>query len=180
MKRPSALLLTLLFALATLPLSASMAGELSTVINGKSFHLNSTHQWNEDNYGIGFEYSIDTQSRWKKVIMANGFRDSNNAMSYMAGAGLHRRLLQMERLSGFYVDVGINAFMMTREDINDNKPFPGALPSLSVGNRYAGFNFTYLPRKMVKRAFDGRRIDPTISGVLFVQLKVNFGQVFHH
>ena len=157
-----------------------MAGELSTVINGKSFHFHSDKRWNENNYGIGFEYAFHTESRWKKVVMANGFRDSNNAMSYMAGAGLYRRLLQTERFSGFYGDAGINAFMMTRDDINDNKPFPGMLPSLSIGNRYAGFNFTYLPRQMMKQAYAGRRIDPGISGVLYVQLKVNIGQILDH
>ena len=180
MKLSTAVFLTLLAAISTSPLSTSMAGELSTVINGKSFHLNSEYQWNEKNYGLGFEYSFDTKSRWRKAVMVNGFRDSNNTMSYMAGGGLHYRVLQSERFSGFYVDAGIIAFMMTREDINGNKPFPGALPSLSLGNRYAGFNFTYLPREMVKQAYAGRRIDPNISGVLYVQLKVNIGQILHH
>ena len=66
--------------------------------------------------------------------MVNGFLDSNEDMSYMAGAGLHRTLFATDRLNGFYVDAGINAFVMTRTDVNDNRPFPGAVPSLSVGS----------------------------------------------
>ena len=67
------------------------AGEVSTVINGKAYHIGSKRDWNEENYGLGFEFQLDTQSRWKRVFMANGFRDSNKNTSYVAGGGLHRR-----------------------------------------------------------------------------------------
>ena len=60
----------------------------------------------------------------------------------MAGFGLHRNLYQTDRLNGFYVDAGINAFVMTRKDVNDNRPFPGMLPSLTVGNEVVGVNLT--------------------------------------
>lgn len=59
--------------------------------------------------------------------MINGFRDSSNDMSYMAGAGLHRNLYATEGLNGLYVDAGIDAFVMTRTDVSDNGPFPGAV-----------------------------------------------------
>ena len=121
--------------LATLPVTTAVAGDLSIVINGRSHHFDSSYDWNENNLGLGFEYQFESTSRWKKIVMANGFRDSVNRMSYMAGAGLHRRLLETHRFSGFYIDAGINAFIMTRRDINDNKPFPGVLPSVSFGNR---------------------------------------------
>ena len=105
--------------------------------------------------------------------MANSFRDSNDGMSYMAGGGLHRRLFETERLAGFYVYAGLNAFLMTREDVNDNKPFPGVLPSLTVGNRNVGMNLTYLPRQAVEETTNSTVVDPTISGIVFLQVKVN-------
>lgn len=173
MKTSKIALFTVGLLLATFSLaSAATAGELSTIINGKSYHINSTYDWNEDNYGIGAEYVFSTESRWKKSIMVNGFRDSTDAMSYMAGAGLHRRLIDSKRLAGFYFDAGLTAFVMTREDVDDNKPFPGILPSLSFGNRYAGFNMTYLPKQAVQTMVDGEIADPGIKGVVFLQFKV--------
>jgi len=105
--------------------------------------------------------------------MANGFRDSNEEMSYMAGGGLHRNLFETDRLRGFYVDAGLNAFLMTRKDVNDNRPFPGILPSLTVGNQYVGFNLTYMPRQAVQKLYDKELADETISGIVFLQFKVN-------
>jgi hypothetical protein len=177
MKILNAARITLISLLVTVPLSSALGGELSAVFNGKSIHVNASEDWNDDNYGLGFEYQFTTQSRWKKVVIANGFRDSNEEMSYMAGAGLHRTLYSTDRLNGFYLDAGVNAFLMTRKDVNDNKPFPGALPSLTIGNRYAGVNLTYLPKKAVEKLYDARMEDDTISGIVFLQLKVNFGQV---
>lgn len=157
--------------------SIVLAGDLSAIINGKSYHVNSTYDWNENNYGIGLEYEFATESRWKKTILANGFLDSNDAMSYMAGAGLHRRLIDTDRLAGFHFDAGLTAFVMTREDVNGNKPFPGILPSLTIGNRYAGFNLTYLPKVAIQEMLEARVDDPTISGIIFVQFKVPLGRI---
>ena len=152
-----------------------MAGELSAVINGKSFHLGASEDWNEDNYGLGLEYEFASESRWKSRLMVNGFRDSSDNMSYMAGGGMHRNLFATERLRGFYVDAGINAFLMTRKDVNDDRPFPGILPSLTVGNEYAGINLTYLPRQAVEKLYDTQMTDESMSGIVFLQVKVNFG-----
>lgn len=171
------MILVSIILLATVPATTAVAGDLSVVINGRSHHFDSSYDWNENNYGLGFEYRLETTSRWKKIVMANGFRDSVNKMSYMAGAGLHRRLLETHRLSGFYIDAGINAFLMTRKDFNDNKPFPGVLPSLSFGNRYGGFNLTYLPAKAIQDMVNANFVDPTISGILFVQFKLSISQL---
>ena len=166
----------LLALLLTVPVSAN-AGSLSAVLNGKAFHLNSSRDWNEDNVGLGFEYAFASESRWRKILMANAFRDSDDNMSYMAGAGLHRRLLQSERLQDFYIDAGINFFVMTRKDYNDNRPFPGILPSMTVGNRHMGFNMTYLPKKFVEEAMNTDIVDPKLRGVLFLQFKVNIDRL---
>ena len=169
--------LALLSLLILFPVSSVMAGGLSAVINGKSIHVDASENWNDDNTGLGFEYQFPTESRWKKQLMVNGFRDSSEEMSYMAGGGIHRNLFATERFNGFYVDAGINAFLMTREDVNDNRPFPGALPSLSFGNRYAGFNVTYLPKKAVEIMTDAQMSDATISGIVFVQFKIGINQL---
>ena len=109
--------------------------------------------------------------------MANAFRDSTNSMSYMAGAGLHRRLYETERLSGFYISAGLNAFVMARDDVDGSRPFPGILPSVSIGNEKVGFNLTYLPRQAVETTTSSTIVDPTISGILFVQFKISLDQL---
>ena len=161
-----------LFSLALIaPFASAIAGELSAVINGKSFHLGASKDWNEANYGLGLEYQFESESRWKSRLMANGFRDSNEQMSYMAGGGLHRELYSTDRLKGFYVDAGINAFLMTRQDVNDNRPFPGLLPSVTLGNDHVGLNLTYLPKKAVEEIYDHRMTDKSMSGIVFLQFK---------
>ena len=108
---------------------------------------------------------------WKKVAMANGFHDSTNNMSFMAGAGLHRRIYESDKLAGFSIYAGLNAFLMTRDDIGGSKPFPGILPRVSIGNEKLGFNLTYLRRKAVETTTNANIIDPTVSGILFLQFK---------
>ncbi|MDH3578478.1 MAG: hypothetical protein OEO71_11770 [Gammaproteobacteria bacterium] len=177
MKRLNAARLTLLALLVVAPASSALAGNFSAVLNGRSIHVDATENWNEDNVGLGLEYQFATESRWKKQVMVNGFRDSNDDMSYMAGAGLHRTLFATDRLNGFYVDAGINAFLMTRTDVNDNRPFPGAVPSLSIGNRHMGLNLTYLPVKAVESLLDVRMMDDTVSGLFFLQFKVDISRL---
>jgi len=157
--------------------STANAGTFNAVINGKSYHFNSTYEWNESNLGLGIEHEFDSTSAWRTTVMANAFRDSTDSMSYMAGGGLHRRLFETERMSGFYISAGLNAFVMTRSDVGDNRPFPGILPSVSIGNEKVGFNLTYLPRKAVEATTDSTIADPTISGILFIQFKVSLDQL---
>lgn len=160
-----------------LPVGTTFAGEISTVINGKSFHVGSHETWNEKNYGLGIEYHFDSASKWKPVIMANGFRDSHDNMSYMAGGGLHRNMFTSERLHGAYVDLGLNAFLMTRVGVNGGNPFPGALPSLTVGNRYIGINLSYLPKAAIKRLTPKDSMDKNMKGVVFVQFKMSMSRL---
>ena len=162
MKKRSSLHI-LLAAILAFSSSPAFAGKLNAVINGKSYHFNSSYEWNENNYGFGLEHEFTQRSAWKKVAMANGFRDSTNNMSYMAGAGLHRRIYETDRLSGFYVYAGLNAFLMTREDVNNNRPFPGILPSISVGNENVGLNLTYLPKQAIEQSTNTTMMDPTLS-----------------
>jgi hypothetical protein len=168
--------LGLLAQLLTLSSSPAWAGKSHAIVNGKSYHFNSSYQWNENNYGFGLEHEFEQKSAWKKVVMANGFRDSTDNMSYMAGAGLHRRLYETDKLAGFYVYAGLNAFVMTRADTGGD-PFPGILPSVSVGNDKFGVNLTYLPRQAVEATTSSHVVDPTLSGILFLQFKVSLDQL---
>ncbi|MGB5257730.1 MAG: hypothetical protein WBN07_10030 [Woeseiaceae bacterium] len=168
----------LLALLVAAPSSSAWAGgNFSAVLNGRSIHVDSSHDWNENNAGLGLEYQFRSDSRWKKHVMVNGFRDSNEDMSYMAGAGLHRTLFASEAFNGFYVDAGVNAFLMTRQDVNGNRPFPGAVPSVTIGNNRFGMNLTYLPVKAVEKMIDARFMDDTVSGIFFLQFKVNVSQL---
>ena len=166
-----------LFLILSLTCTPASAGTLSAVVSGKSYHFNSTYDWNENNYGFGLEHQFEQKSAWRTIAMANGFRDSTDNMSYMAGAGLHRRLFETNKLDGFYVYAGLNAFIMTRDDVDNSKPFPGILPSISVGNDKVGFNLTYMPKKAVEEATSSRMVDPTLSGILFLQFKVSMDQL---
>ena len=177
MNKSNVLLLCAVAVLAALPGSPAFAGKFSAVVNGKSYHFNSTYDWNDNNFGLGIEHEFDSKSAWRTTVMANGFRDSTDNMSYMAGAGLHRRLFETEQFSGFYIYAGLNAFVMTRDDVGNSKPFPGILPSVSIGNEKVGFNLTYLPRQAVEITTQSNVVDPTISGILFVQFKVSLDQL---
>ena len=172
-----AMLSSLVALFLVLAAPAAVAGKTSAIINGKSYHFNSSYDWNENNYGFGVEYEFEQKSAWKKIVMANSFRDSTGEMSYMAGAGLHRRIYETDALAGFHVYAGINAFLMTREDLNGSEPFPGILPSITIGNDHMGFNLTYLPRKAVEETVNAAIVDPTISGILFLQFKVSLEQI---
>lgn len=153
------------------------AGTVNAIINGRSHHVGASHDWNENNVGLGVEYQFDSTTRWKASAMANGFRDSNNEMSYMAGGSVHRRLVESPRLGGFYLDAGITAFLMTREDVNAGRPFPGVLPSIAIGNRYAGFNLAYMPEAGVRAMTNAQFEDPTLKGVLYLQLKFSLDRL---
>lgn len=155
--------------------SPAAADQLSMIINGKSFHLGAEHRWNEDNRGVGFEYDFSQRSHWIVSGVINGFRDSLDNMSYMAGAGLRRRFFETDRLAGLYFDAGIVAFLMSRQDINDNQPFPGILPMVTLGNRHVGLNLTYVPEMAVHEIARADEVDPNIKGVLFLQAKIALG-----
>jgi palmitoyl transferase len=160
-------------------LASGNRGKLDVLINGKSYHVNSKYDWNETNLGLGLEYELSGSSRWIKSINASAFRDSLDNMSYMAGAGLKRRLLASDRFGRMDLDAGIMAFVMARRDNNDNNPFPGLLPVLSAGNRYAGVNLTYLPKKVVHDIAHANVVDPTIGGVFFMQFRLRLHRFGH-
>lgn len=166
-----------LWHLLTVPLlfllfgAAAKAQNWDVVLNGKAIHLNSSKDWNEENWGLGFEREFDRQARWVKVAVGNAFVDSNEEMSYMAGGGIKRRFRPGSIGNGLYVDVGVIGFMMSREFHDGTHTFPGLLPALTVGSRRMALNLTYLPQEWANKATNMSRSDPTADGIIFLQLK---------
>jgi hypothetical protein len=142
------------------------------VLNGRAVHMNASKDWNEDNWGLGVEREfVSNTSRWVKVALANGFQDSMGDPSYMAGGGLKRRF--RPGADDFYVDLGGIAFLMTREKVNGNRPFPGVLPAATFGFKRVALNLTYLPESIADRVTNSRTFDPSMHGVFFLQLKLD-------
>ena len=151
----------LLFTLLLLPVQNISAENVYLVLNGKSIHTQKKQgiNFNEKNFGAGFQYEMDGISRhWKPFINAGGFNDSFNKPSYYVGGGVFHRF---KPLQNFNLDAGVTAFMMTREDVNDNNPYPAVLPMMSVGTNTAALNITYIPD-----------IDGVSDELWFFQLKI--------
>jgi hypothetical protein len=159
------------FGLSSHDADAQSNSAWDVVLNGRSVHMNAGEQWNEDNWGLGIEREFKSASPWVKVALANGFKDSLGNPSYMAGGGLKRRFHM--RSDDLYVDLGGIAFMMTRDGVNGDAPFPGLLPAATVGFKRVALNLTYLPEAMVDRVTNSKVHDPSMEGVFFLQLKLD-------
>lgn len=166
-------LLTVPFVFGVFFTVTAQAQDWDVVLNGKAMHLNSSKDWNEENWGLGFEREFDRQARWVKVAVGNAFVDSNEAMSYMAGGGIKRRFRPGSITNGLYVDLGVIGFMMSREFRDGTRIFPGLLPALTVGTRRVAVNLTYLPQQWANKATNMSRSDPTADGIVFLQLKLD-------
>lgn len=154
-------------------ISTANAGQWDIVLNGKSFHVDGDRDWNESNWGLGFEHEFNPEARWVKLTLANGFIDSEDEISYMGGGGLKRRFRMPVGERRVHVDVGAIGFFMTRHDVNNNKPFPGILPAVTVGTRNFAVNLTYLPGQAAERVANARTADPNLDGIVFIQFKLN-------
>lgn len=147
--------------------SSVWAGNLSAVINGKAIHIDppAGSNYNESNWGIGVQYDFEPlKKHWIPFVTASEFRDSNKNLSYYAGGGFMRRypLFDSDTL---YAEVGAVAFVMKREQFNDDKPFLGVLPAFSVGTERIAVNMTFIPK-----------IDPKMTALWFFQLKVSLSR----
>ena len=150
----------------------SSDGAWDVVFNGRAVHMNAAKNWNEDNWGLGVEREFaSATSRWVKLALVNGFQDSMGDPSYMAGGGLKRRF--RPGADDFYVDIGGIAFLMTRERVNGNRPFPGLLPAATFGFKRVALNVTYLPESVSDRVTNSKTHDPSMHGVFFLQLKLD-------
>ena len=148
-------------------------GDWGIVINGRSVHLNAEKHWNEDNWGLGFEKEFNSSSRWVATAVANAFKDSMDNPSYMAGGSIKRRFRIPS--NHVYFDAGLVGFVMTRHDVRHDAPFPGALPTMTFGTRHFAVNVTYMPGSAVDHVTHAKLLDPAITGVIFIQLKLPVG-----
>jgi hypothetical protein len=170
---PKMISATILLLGASLLSSAARAQAWDVVVNGRAIHLDSSENWNENNLGLGIEREFDEHSRWVKVAVGNAFLDSSDKMSYMAGGGIKRRFLLPQLARNFYVDVGAVGFLMSREDTSSGHIFPGLLPTLTFGTRRVALNVTYLPDTWADQITNLSQADPTVSGIVFLQLKMD-------
>ena len=146
-------------------------GEWGVVLNGRSVHLNAEKQWNQENWGLGFEKELNSSARWVATAVANGFKDSMDNPSYMAGMSIKRRFRVPS--NHVYFDAGLVGFMMTRQNVHHDSPFPGALPTMSFGARRFAVNVTYMPGSVINHVTNAHLLDPAITGVIFIQLKLD-------
>ncbi len=141
--------------LGLFPLLSSAEG-LGLVVNGKSIHFEGDG-WNEENWGLGLQYDFPRQGSWTPFLNAGGYLDSLHNNSYYAGGGYRYRIDSLSREDdSLRLEVGASAFVMTREDHLNNRPFLGALPVITLGTRQVDVNMTYIPRvhpKMVDLVF---------------------------
>lgn len=132
----------LLLVLPTLvPASAD---DLQIIISGRAIHQGS-NDLNENNYGLGLQYNFSTHRRWIPLVNLASLKDSNDNTSRYIGAGLKRRFRMSSGQQRLNLDVGAAGLVMKRPDYNDDKPFLGALPFVSLSNGWGGINVTYVP-----------------------------------
>jgi len=139
--------------------SEAMADQVHVVINGKAYHFDRDRDWNENNYGLGFEYDFTPQGDWIPLVTGSSFKDSNKQTSRYLGGGAKRRFLFGKDPQGFHLDVGLVVFAMTRKDFKNDDPFIGVLPFISLGNEIVAINATYIPKT-----------DPKLASLLYFQL----------
>lgn len=135
------------------------ADELYAVINGKAIHTGSGN-YNEDNWGLGFEYDFKPEAKWVPFAAGSSFKDSNDQVSNYLGGGYKYRIPLEKDKKGWRVDFSLIAFFMTRKDYKDNQPFIGALPFVAIGTSSVMLNMTYIPK-----------VTPKTTGLFYFQLK---------
>ena len=131
--------------LALMATGSLKAEELHLIVSGKAIHFDDK-EYNESNWGLGFEYDLDQRGNWIPFATGASFKDSNKQTSNYLGGGAKRRYKLTNGDNAIHVDAGLVGFLMTRKDHNDGDPFLGALPFVSLGNDYVSLNATYVPR----------------------------------
>ena len=97
--------------------------------------------YQENPVGIGFGRSLYEDGLWRGVY-AMSFQDSHFKPSYMLGYA-HQWLWQPAQ--DFRVGGGLTAFVMMRADIGHYTPFPGLLPTASIGYKAFSIETTFVP-----------------------------------
>ncbi len=124
--------------------ATAIAGDFHAVFNGRAVHFEGQN-WNERNWGLGFQYDFEPQGSWIPAVSGSIFRDSNKDISRYLGVGMRKRFVLSGISDKWHADLGVFGFLMTRKDFRDNDPFLGALPFVSIGNERVSVNMTYIP-----------------------------------
>ena len=112
-----------------------------------TYHLRSAYDrdkingYQENPPGLGFGRSKYENGVWRGLYVM-GFQDSHFKPSYMAGYG-HQWLWQPA--PDWRVGGGLTAFVMTRADIGHYTPFPGILPTASIGYKRLSVETAFVP-----------------------------------
>jgi hypothetical protein len=127
-----------------------------TYTNGKSelylplhtHHMRSSYSrakidsFNEDPLGIGYgRGKFDEKGNWRGVYIME-FQDSHYKPQWMAG--YNWQAIWGDK-SGWHTGLGFTAFLMARADMAKYTPFPGILPTASVGYKNFSLESTYVP-----------------------------------
>ena len=157
---------TILIIFLMLTHSSVNAEGFSLILNGKSFHKEQPKKgkFNEKNWGLGLQYDYSIYNKhWQPYLTVSGFKDSFERNSFYAGGGILRRFSLTNLYEELYFDVGMIAFVMSRKDYYDRRPFLGALPAFTFGTDKVALNISYVPK-----------VEPKLVPLWFVQLKVAF------
>jgi hypothetical protein len=138
--------------------------ELHLVINGRSWHLDNDRDWNENNYGPGFEYDFVPRRNWIPLASGGSFKDSNRQTSNYLGGGAKRRFGFGPDRWHMHFDAGLLGFVMTRKDYRNEQPFLGVLPFVSIGTERYALNVTYIPK-----------IHPKSTELVYLQFMIRLG-----
>jgi len=145
----------------SLSVTAVTADELFIVLNGKAIHQGG-EGYNENNWGLGFEYDFKPEGEWIPFVAASSFKDSNKQTSTYAGGGYKYRIPLDNDKDGWLVELAVIAFLMKRKDYKNNEPFFGALPFVAIGKGKLMLNVTYIPQ-----------VTPKTVSLFYFQLKYN-------
>ncbi len=155
-----------LLAISLLLIHSSVkAAGYHLLLNGKSFHKEQPKKgsFNEKNWGLGLQYDYEIyKQHWQPYLTVSGFRDSYKRNSFYAGGGVLRRFSLTRIQKDLHFSAGLVAFIMTRKDRNNRRPFLGALPAFTLGTDRVAINLSYVPK-----------VEPKLIPLWFVQLKVS-------
>ena len=144
--------------------SQLMADSVNLIVNGKSIHENKGN-YNEENWGLGFEYNFAEDKKWINFVNGGFFKDSLSNTSKYLGGGSKRRFLLGTDKNGWHIDAGLTAFMMTRKDYKNNQPFFAALPFVSLGTNQFAINAIWIPA-----------VNPEMESLWFLQVSMKLSE----
>lgn len=98
-------------------------------------------RYQENPLGLGYGRSLEQNGVWRGVYFM-GFQDSHFKPSYMLGYG---RQWLWQAGEHWRAGGGLTVFLMTRADIGHYTPFPGILPTATLGWRNLSLEATYVP-----------------------------------